>query len=232
MANPEHGKFIVIDGNEGSGKATQASLLKDYFEDQKIQVATFDFPQYDTFHGKLIGRFQMGEFGNPNDISPYLSTYPYALDRAAVAPQIKSALDEGKIIIANRYVTSNFAHQSGRLPQDQRKAFVDWNMEFEYGEMGIPREDLVIYLFVPHEVSQQLMQNKERSKREYTKGQTTDLLESDQNYLTESEKAYLELVERFDHWVKIICVDKDGKMMSREKIHELIREELARRGII
>lgn len=228
----ERGKFIVIDGNEGSGKATQANLLKNYLGENDYQTAIFDFPQYETFHGKVIGRFQMGEFGDPGSTSPYLTTYPYALDRKAVAPDIKKALDEGKIVLANRYVTSNFAHQSSKLPKNQRRAFVEWNMEFEYEENGIPKEDLVIYLFVPHHISKKLMENKERGKRTYTKGKGKDMLESDENYLTESEVAYLELVERFDHWVKIVCVDKRGEMLSREEIHEKVKNQLKKRKMI
>ena len=232
MAGAEKGRFIVIDGNDGSGKGTQLELLKSHLEGAKIDVETFDFPQYDTFHGSMVGRFLSGEFGSLENASPYLLTYPFAMDRMAVAPQIKKALDRGKVVLANRYVTSNMAHQSGRLPKEERKAYVDWDMEFEYGQNGLPKEDVVIYLFVPHKKAQELMNNKDRIGRSYAKGKHKDMVEEDEGYLTGAEEAYLELSERFDHWVKIICVDEDGKMLPKDEINTKIREELKNRKII
>lgn len=226
------GKFVVIDGNDGSGKGTQTQLLQEYLEHKQIPHESFDFPQYNTFHGQMVGRFLSGEFGSLETVSPYLITYAYAADRQTAAPKILHALQEGKIVVANRYVSSNLAHQSSRLPEDQQDQFIEWNQKFEYKENGIPKEDLLLYLFVPHSKAQELMQNPDRENREYAQGQQIDLVEGDAQYLSNSEKAYLRLSEKYDHWVKLVCVDAAGNMRSREEIHEEIKKILEERGIL
>lgn len=226
------GKFIVIDGSDGSGKTTQLNLLKTFLDNKQVPVAVFDFPQYKTFHGETVGRFLTGEFGPLDSISPYLLAYPYALDRLGASPHIKAALNEGKIVLANRYVASNLAHQSGRLPKEKRREFIDWDIEFEYYLNGLPREDFLIYLFVPHVHTQKLLKNKDRGKREYLNGKTKDMVESDVKYLTASEEAYLDLLERFDHWIKIDCTNEKGQLLSKQEIHEKIILELTSRFLI
>ena len=232
-AKANRGKFIVIDGNDGSGKTTQLNLLKSFLEEKEVPVAVFDFPQYKTFHGETIGRFLSGEFGDLDSISPYLLCYPYAMDRLGASPHIKAALEAGKIVLANRYVASNLAHQSGRLPKEKRRDFVDWDIEFEYYVNGLPREDLLIYLHVPHKHVEQLMKSKERKgRREYANGKTKDMVESNKEYLTGAEEAYMDLVQRFDHWIRIDCIDEKGRLLPRESIHEKIKTELISRHMI
>lgn len=232
MAGENTGKFIVIDGNDGSGKTTQLNLLKAYLGKRNIPVEIFDFPQYKTFHGETVGRFLAGEFGPLNSVNPYLLAYPYALDRLGASPHIKAALNEGKIVLANRYVASNLAHQSGRLPKKDRRNFVDWDIEFEYYLNGLPREDLLVYLYVPHKNGKYLLKNKDRGERVYKNGKLKDMVENDDKYLIDSEDAYLDLLERFDHWIKIVCIDEKGKILPKEKIHEKIVLELTSRHLI
>lgn len=231
MAGVKTGKFIVIDGNDGSGKTTQLNLLKSYLDKKNIPVVVFDFPQYKTFHGETVGRFLAGEFGPLDSINPYLLAYPYALDRLGASSHIKAALDEGKVVLANRYVASNLAHQSGRLPKKERRNFVDWDIEFEYYLNGLPREDLLIYLYVPHKNGKKLLKNKDRSQRIYKNGKVRDIVESNTKYLTDSEEAYLDLLERFDHWIKIDCTEND-KILPKIKIHDKIVLELTSRHFI
>lgn len=227
------GKLIVIDGADGSGKTTQLSLLKDYLSSKKIPVETVDFPRYyDSFYGKMIARFLRGEFGKLLDVNPYLISVIYAADRAMAAPEMYQWLEAGKIILANRYATSNLAHQAFRLPKRKRKEFIDWDLELEYEVNRIPKEDLVIYLYVPNEISLKLLRNKDRLNRAYAKGKQKDIVERDRIYLKNSEEAYLTLVKKFPHWVKIYCVDKNGKMKSKEEIHEMIIKALQKKGII
>jgi dTMP kinase len=230
MAGLDKGKFIVIDGSDGSGKTTQLNLLKNYLDTKKTPVTVFDFPQYKTFHGETVGRFLAGEFGPLDSVSPYLLAYPYAMDRLGASPHIKAALTEGKIVLANRYVASNLAHQSGRLPKNERRDFVDWDIEFEYYLNGLPREDLLIYLYVPQAHAAKLLKN--RSKKEYVNGKTKDIVENDKKYLTDSEEAYLDLLQRFDHWIKIDCVNEKQQLLSKEEIHEKIKLELISRNMI
>jgi hypothetical protein len=96
----------------------------------------------------------------------------------------------------------------------------------------LPREDFLIYLYVPHRHVQKLMKNKDRSKRGYLNGKTKDIVENNKDYITGSEEAYQDLVERFDHWIKIECGDDKERLLSKEEVHEKIKNELISRHII
>lgn len=220
------GKFIVIEGNDGSGKTTQLKLLLKYLKSKKVKVETMDFPRYyDSFFGKFLAEFMRGEHGSHEYINPYLLTFPFALDRAQAGQTIRKWLNEGKYLIFNRYVTSNLAHQSGRLPKSKRKKFVDWNMEFEYKINNLPKEDRVIFLHLPYKYSLKLMEDKSRGKRKYMKGSKKDILEKDFKYIKNAESAYLELAKRFGHWITVECV-KNGKLREIEDIHDEIKKVL------
>lgn len=220
----EKGKFIIIEGNDGSGKTTQLELLKNYLNRKQIPVAFFDFPQYQTFHGEFLGRLFSGEFGDLDDINPYLVTFPFALDRLGAAPYIKAALDAGKVVLSNRYVTSNLAHQSGRLPKEKRRSFIDWNIELEYYVNGLPREDAVVFLYVPQKQVSKLLRTRKR--------RGVDIAESDKAYLSGAEDSYLYLADRFDHWIRIDCTDEKGKILPKGEIHKKIVLELSSRHLI
>lgn len=226
------GKLIVIEGSDGAGKTTQLGLLKAYLDSQGHPVETVDFPRYyDSFYGKMIANFLRGEYGPLETVNPYLISVVYAADRGSAAPEMHKWLSEGKAILSNRYATSNLAHQSGRIAPLKRKAFIEWDLELEYEVNKIPKEDIVIFLHVPVEISLELMKNKDRQKRDYTKNKK-DMVEKDVNYLKKSEEAYLTLVKKFPHWVKIECVDSDGNLRTREDIHEEIKKVLANKGIL
>lgn len=150
MVKNSEGKLIVIEGSDGSGKTTQASLLKAYLEKESFSVETIDFPRYkESFHGKTIEKYLKGEFGKLDSVSPYLISLAYSLDRATAKREMNAWLRAGKIILANRYATSNMAHQSAKLPENKREDFLKWLLELEYKVNKIPKEDIVIYLHVP-----------------------------------------------------------------------------------
>ena len=223
------GHLIVIDGGDGSGKTTQTELLVSYLTDKGVRVKALDFPRYySSFHGKVVGRFLAGEFGGVNDVSPYLASLAYALDRAAAKPEMDEWLRRGGTIVCNRYATSNMAHQGARLAENKRKEFLDWIDELEYKVHKIPREDIVMYLHVPWRVGMEL--TKKKGLRAYLGGKK-DILETDENHRVESEAMYLSLAKKRKNWVVIECVI-DGVILTKEMIHEKVLEALRNKKLI
>jgi len=219
----KRGKLIVIEGSDGAGKTTQLELLAKYLKENGQDVEIFDFPNYDSFFGKLITRYLHGELGEPKDISGYYKALPYALDRFTHLKKMEEALSLGKIILCDRYTISNLAHQStGFTQQSDKEEFWKWYEQFEYIELGLPREDLVIYLYIDPKVSQSLFQN--RIKKAYLQGKTLDKHEEDQKYLEIVTQRYLELCELKSHWKKIICTNENNELSSIENIHQKVIE--------
>ncbi len=224
------GKLVVIEGSDGSGKGTQTQLLVDYFKQSHTPYAVLDFPQYyKTFFGKWIGRFLKGEFGKIEDLPPYLLMFPYAADRWQAKGDIERWLSEGKIVISNRYTGSN-AYQAAKLSKKERERFIDWSFEMEYEAFGIPKEDLVIFLYVPFAISQKLIEQK-NTRKYLGNGLKKDIHESNIKLMQEVERVYLDFCKRFPHWVKIDCV-KNGQILSKEEIHQKIFDVLRRKKIL
>lgn len=224
------GKLVVLEGSDGAGKTTQLELLKTYLKTHHIPHQSLDFPQYyKTFFGKWIGRFLKGEFGRVEDLSPYLVMFPYAADRWQARDDMEQWLDEGKIVLSNRYTGSN-AYQAAKLPKSARARYISMAFEMEYEAFGIPREDLVIYLYVPYEISQKLIEAK--SRRKYLgNGAKKDIHESNERLMREVESVYLDFCKKYRHWVKVDCT-RNGEIMSKEEIHEKVVEVLRKKKII
>lgn len=214
------GKLIVIEGSDASGKTTQLNLLKEYFKSEGRDICVVDFPRYDeSFYGKLLKDFLSGKFGSLDKASPYIASVIFSLDRLGMKDQMESWLNDGKTIIANRYATSNMAHQAGRLPKEKREEFIKWNEALEYTANKIPKEDLVIFLHVPYQVSLRLLEERDGEK---------DMVEKDATYLKNAEEVYLFLAKLFPHWVSVECV-VDDDIRSREDIHEEVKKILKER---
>ncbi|MFH1280949.1 MAG: hypothetical protein ABIJ43_05260 [Candidatus Beckwithbacteria bacterium] len=223
------GKLVVIDGADGSGKATQTKKLLKYLKKQKIKNRYITFPRYYTsFHGKHVGRFLTGEFGGNNEVSPYMSSLAFALDRLTARDEIVEWLEEGNVVVADRYVSASLAHQGSKMPPRKRKAFLDWLYDMEYKVHKLPKEDIVIYLYVPVDTAQALIGKK--GKRGYTKGK--DEAEKDLKHQAKSIEMYKELCKRFRHWQMIKCVDSKGDLLSINQVHELILKTLKDKKII
>jgi dTMP kinase len=213
------GKFIVIEGTDGSGKGTQVAMLVDRLKNDRFDVKTADFPQYDNFSGAFVAKYLRGEYGTANEVGPYRASVLYALDRYDKSFDIKKWLADDKIVVSNRYVSANMGHQTGKIKGvKEREKFLKWLDDFEYGMFNIPRPDIIILLYMPPEVGQKLVDQK--AKRGYTKGKKRDIHEADLDHLKKASEAYLYVAKKYD-WKVINCVEK-GLILSREEINDKI----------
>jgi len=230
MSDRNRGKLIIIEGADGTGKTTQVSLLLAYLKANHIQYTMYDFPQYETFYGKLIASYLRGELGTLATISPYISALLFALDRSTIANQMQKDIDAGMLLIANRYVTSNMAHQGGRFTTDQeRKVFFSWLEKLEYDQNKMPREDAVLLLDMPASSAVTLIDTK--GPRKYLHGTTKDIQESDKNHRLDTAKMYRYLADNNTHWHTISCI-QNGTIRSREDIGGQIVKILKQKGIL
>ena len=194
------GKLIAIEGIDGSGKRTQVELLAKVLRARGYSVYATGFPQYDSWFGKMAGQFLNGELGPLESVDPHFSALLYAGDRFEAKPMLEDALSNGQIVLADRYIASNLAHQT---------AFVEWIEHLEYDIYGLPREDLVLYLRVPAVEAQKLVALK--SARSYTSAQK-DLQEASLRHLEDAAAMYDALSKRAN-WNTIECFDSKRKQM-------------------
>lgn len=207
------GKLIVVDGIDGSGKTTQVNLLAEYLEQQKIPFEVISFPRYeDNLYGKLIRRYLEGEFGSINEVNPYLVALAYAGDRVLAKPSIEKWLAEGKVVLANRYVSASKAHMGANLPEEKREEFIKWLDELEYQTNGMPKEDLTILLNVDPLMGQKNITGKH-----------IDIHEQNLKHLEEAGKLYLSLAKKETNWYVVDCM-KNEEMKTREDMHKEIMQ--------
>lgn len=206
------GKLIVIEGLDGSGKGTQAKLLYDTLEKQGKKVRKISFPVYESDSSALVKMYLSGQFGTrPKDVNAYAASSFYAVDRfASFKSDWGKLYNDGYIIIADRYTTSNGVHQCSKLDSELWPAFMDWLYDFEYNKMGIPSPDAVIYLDMSPRVSQRLLANRyngDESKK--------DIHEKDTEYLNRSRQAACFCAEH-DNWTVVKCDDGENPRSIEE----------------
>lgn len=213
------GKIIVIDGTDGSGKTTQLHLLKEKLQAEGFGVEIADFPQYNHKSAGMVEEYLSGKYGGVDDVTPYQASIFYAVDRFDFSKQIKDWLAEGKIILCNRYTSSNMAHQGCKIDNPlERKVFFNWLSELEHDILKIPRPDLCLILRVDPEISQQMA--KDRAREDW-KGKTKDIHEENLNHLKKAERVYCEIAESNSNYRLVNCVS-EGKIMDREEISFLV----------
>lgn len=174
------GQLVVIEGLDGSGKATQTKLLCEKLLKAGKKVRHVSFPDYESDSSALIKMYLSGEFGSaPSDVNAYAASSFYAVDRyASLKKNWGKFYEDGGIIIADRYTTSNAIHQCSKLPEKEWNAYLDWLFTFEYKLLRIPEPDLVLYLRVDPSISQKLMTDRYKGNEE-----KKDIHEKDVEYL-------------------------------------------------
>ncbi len=217
------GRLIAFEGIDGSGKRTQMDLLHNLLAagGGGHTLYSTGFPQYDSWFGKMVGQFLNGELGDLAAVDPHFSALLYAGDRFEAKPKLESALQEGRIVLVDRYIGSNLAHQTARVPPGKRAEFRSWIEHLEYGIYGLPREDLILYLRVPAGEAQRLVHKK--SARSYTTAKQ-DILEASLRHLELAADMY-DLLSRDAPWVTIQCFDAARGQMRPPQ--DIAREVLA-----
>ena len=213
------GKLIVLEGLDGSGKATQAKRLAAALAAEGRSVREITFPNYESDSSALVRMYLAGQFGEkPDDVNAYAASSFYAVDRyAGYKADWGKFYEEGGILIADRYTTSNAVHQCSKLPPEQWEEFLHWLFDYEFRLLGLPAPDRVIYLQVDPAVSQKLM--TQRYHGDETK---KDVHEKDVEYLSRSRKA-AEFCAAHLGWCSVRC-DAGGQMRSIEEIGEEVRQ--------
>ena len=219
------GKFIVIDGIDGTGKATQTALLAARLRKEGIKVKPVSFPNYyENFFGKLIGEYLSGKYGDFIEVDPHIASVLYAADRFESSQRIRKWLDEGFTIVADRYVSANQIHQGGKIDDEEdRIKFLKWLDDMEYGVFKIPRPDVIAYLHLPVALSQKLLKAKVKQlalKKRYLEGKK-DVAEDNLIHMEASQESALSIIKKSNNWFKIEC-DNNGEVRSREEIHAMI----------
>jgi dTMP kinase len=197
------GTLIAIEGIDGSGKHTQAKLLEHSLVSAGHSVHATGFPQYESWFGRMVGKFLNGDLGPLESVDPHFTAMLYAGDRFEAKSRIVSELNEGKIVLIDRYVASNLAHQVAREAPAKRAEFLRWIEYLEYTIYGLPREDLILYLRVPPSQAQRLIAAK--TARNYTSA-THDLQEKSLRHLEDAAEMY-DMLSRSRPWATIQCYD-------------------------
>lgn len=217
------GKLFVIEGVDGSGKATQTVKLYEHLKAQGHKVEKVSFPNYDSPSSGLIKMYLNGDFGSTADaVNPYVASTFYAVDRfASFRQNWQSFYEQGGILLADRYTTSNMIHQGCKIGDPLlRRAFFDWLMDFEYGLFGLPKPTCTIFLDMPPVFSAQLRQERLALAKDLQQ----DIHEQDQDYLLSVYQTSLEVAQTYD-WRIISCL-KAEKIRTVEDIHHEIQTNI------
>ena len=209
------GKLIVIEGTDGSGKATQAKMLLHALEARGLSCREIDFPRYGNPFAEPANLYLHGALGSrPGDVNAYAASTLYAVDRYASYKEDWGGIyASGGLILANRYATSNAVHQAAKLPESERQAYLDWLFDLEYRRLELPEPDLVVYLDLPSELSEKLLR-----RREAETGTKADIHERDAAYLRRCRESAREIARALG-W-KILHCAAGGELRTPEAIHD------------
>ena len=215
-------RLIAIDGLDASGKMTQTELLKERLASLGVPYRYLSFPTYDPDYSAHVNMYLKGRFGDdPEIVNPFAASSFFGADRyCSFMLDWKKDYENGSVILANRYTSANAVHQLSKLDESEYDSFLSWLIDYEYGKLGIPKPDAVVYLCVPPEVSQKMIQHRCDET-----GAEKDIHESNKKHLESSYRAALYSAEKLG-WIKIDC-SRDGELRTREEIHAEIVERLS-----
>ncbi|MGI6313192.1 MAG: dTMP kinase [Candidatus Cryptobacteroides sp.] len=217
--------LIVLEGLDGSGKSTQVKLLREYLQKISPRVTYIHFPRYDApVYGDLIARFLRGDFGSIDEVHPQLVALLFAEDRHGAVPEILEGLEDGGIVLLDRYVYSNLAYQCAKIEKEkEREDLREWIINTEFGAFGEPRPDINIFLDVPMGfVSESLQNNRQGTDRKYLKGKE-DIHETCLDFQRKVRAMYLRQASADKSLIVVGCEDEDGGMLPSDVIFEKIK---------
>lgn len=221
----QKGKLIVIDGIDGTGKATQLDLLNARLREEGFRVGTFDFPQYEKESSFFVRQYLNGAYGDLKDVHPKKASLFYALDRFDVAPFILQMIQDGMIVTSNRYVSANMGHQGAKyVTMEELIEYFEWVIEMEYGILNIPRPDVSVILHLPAVYAQELIERK--GKRKYLGDKVRDIHEDNLEYLQSSERVYLKMIELFPKDFRLVECMEENRLLTPKEVHERIWEAI------
>lgn len=208
------GKLMVIDGLDGCGKSTQLQLLDEALAATNISYRQISFPDYAQPSSALVKMYLGGKLGGSADaVNAYAASSFYAVDRYASYKRFWQEDYAADVpIVAARYTTSNAIHQMTKCAESEWDSFLAWLEDYEYVKLGLPRPDRVVFLDMPIEVSQKLLE-----KRYDGDAEKKDIHERDTAYLQNCRRAALYAAEELG-WTVIPC-SRDGQPLPPAEIH-------------
>lgn len=216
--------FVVIEGLDGSGKSTQLKMLREYLDRRNVAFKYLHFPRLEEgVYGKLIARFLRGEMGANDQVDPYLVALMFAGDRTDASELIGKWMEDGYLVIVDRYVYSNIAFQCAKLSSEkERDSLRDWILDFEFGYNKLPKPEVNLYLNVPFEFTREQLKNtRDGDDRAYLKGER-DIHEESLDFQEQVRQVYLSLAKHVEDLEIIHCMDQEGLMLDPESISDLI----------
>ena len=223
--------LIVLEGLDGAGKSSQLKMVTSYFTSLGRKVEYLHFPRYTApVYGELIAKFLRGDFGAIDQVHPQLVALLFAEDRRDAAEGIRRWMDEGRVVILDRYVYSNIAFQCAKIAPEEAATLRDWIFDLEYKHFDIPRPTLNLFLDVPISfVDAKLKINRKGGDRAYLEGKA-DIHEADIRFQMKVREHYLGQCRRDPHFIRIDCSDPDGNMLPAADIFRRIRNEIEMRS--
>lgn len=212
----QRGRFVVIDGPDGTGKSTQSNMLVETLKTEGYDAVYIKFPQYGEKSAGALEEYLAGKYG---DLNPYAASVFFAIDRFDAGFKIREWLKQGKVVVSDRYVTANAGHQGAKISDsEERIKFFKWLDHLEYQIFQVPKPDLNIVLHMPSSLAGKLLNKRYKSDKSSAWEKKPDILESKIGHSADAEKAYLEIAKLFPN-TKLLECSFEEKLLTPQEIH-------------